>query len=81
MNMQLLRSSNNFSPNNFVQSERPVLRRFLNREGSRNRVLAFEIEGGLEIGKGSALKTESGSDRESFDLLRIRTTFVGFCNC
>ena len=30
-----------------------VLRRFLNREaGSRNRVLAVEIEGGLEIGKG-----------------------------
>ena len=33
----------------------PALRRFFNREGPRNRVLAFEIEGGLEIVKGVRL--------------------------
>ena len=38
-------------------------------------MLAVEIEGGLEIGEGVALGIGSEGDRESFDLLRIRTTY------
>ena len=38
-------------------------------------MLAVEIEGGLEIGEGVALEIGSEGDRESFNLLRIRTTY------
>ena len=38
-------------------------------------MLVVEIEGGLEIGEGVALGIGSEGDRESFDLLRIRTTY------
>ena len=44
-------------------------------------MLAVEIEGGVKVGGGVALEVGSGRGPESFDLLRICTTYIGFRNC